>query len=197
MGVASAMVTLVLIAANVAVFGVELAQGANIDAFMQRWGLVPADVRGGPVAAITLLTCTFLHTGWFHLGTNMLYLGVFGFPLEQKVGPLKFALIYFVSALVGSVAYVLAQPVSETPAVGASGAISGVIAACLMLFLHVVESGPILLLLLLWVVTQLLAGIASLSPLTASTGIVWWAHLGGFASGLVLAPLARTWRMAR
>ena len=191
------MVTLVLIVANVAVFGVELTQGGDIDAFVQRWGLVPAELGANPAAGITLLTSTFLHAGWLHLGANMLYLGVFGFPLEQKIGRIRFALIYLVSALVGSLAYVVAQPHSQMPAVGASGAVSGVIAARLMLFLHVVESGPILLLLLLWVVTQLLAGIASLSPLTGSTGIVWWAHLGGFASGLVLAPLARTWRMAR
>ncbi len=191
------MVTLVLIAANVAVFVIELTQGGDIDAFVRRWGLVPADVSAGPAAAITLLTSTFLHAGWLHLAANMVYLGVFGFPLEQKIGRLGFALIYFVSALVGSLVYVLAQPLGQTPAVGASGAVSGVIAARLMLFLHVIESGPILLLLLLWVVTQLLAGIASLSPLTGSTGIVWWAHLGGFASGLVLARLARSWRMAR
>ena len=191
------MVTLVLITANIAVFVVELTQGGDIDAFVQRWGLVPIDLGANPAASVTLLTSTFLHAGWLHLGANMVYLGVFGFPLEQKIGRVRFALIYFVSGLVGSLAYVLLQPLSATPAVGASGAVSGVIAARLMLFLHVVESGPILLLLLLWVVTQLLAGIASLSPLTGSTGIVWWAHLGGFASGLVLAPLARTWRIAR
>ncbi len=191
------MLTVALIGLNVAVFVVELTQGGNIDAFVQRWGLVPADVGASPAAAITLLTSTFLHAGWLHLGANMVYLGVFGLPLEQKIGRLRFALIYLVSALVGSLAYVVAQPLSVTPAIGASGAVSGIIAARLMVFLHVVESGPILLLLLVWVVTQLLAGIASLSPLTGSTGIVWWAHLGGFASGLVLAPLARTWRMAR
>jgi|SRR5579864_8366247 len=191
------MATLFLIGVNVAVFIAELAQGRDIDAFVQRWGLVPAEVGASPAAAITLLTSTFLHAGWLHLGANMVYLGVFGFPLEGKIGSLRFALIYLVSALVGSLVYVVAQPLGQAPAVGASGAISGVIAARVMLFLHVVESGPILLLLLLWVVTQLLAGIASLSPLTGSTGIVWWAHLGGFASGLVLAPLARTWRMAR
>jgi rhomboid family protein len=191
------LLTFALIALNVAVFGVELTQGGDIEAFVQRWGLIPADVTSSPAAAITLLTSTFLHAGWLHLGANMIYLGVFGLPLEQKLGRIRFGFIYLVSALVGSLAYVLLQPLSETPAVGASGAVSGVIAARLMLFLHVVESGPILLLLLLWVVTQLLAGIASLSPLTGSTGIVWWAHLGGFASGLVLAPLARTWRMAR
>ena len=188
------MVTLVLIALNVAVFVVELTQGGDIDAFVQRWALVPADVREGPAAAITLLTSTFLHAGWLHLGANMVYLYVFGLPVERRIGPGRFALIYVVSGLVGSLAYVLAQPSSTTPAVGASGAVSGVIAARLMLFLHVAESGPIVLLLAVWLVTQLLAGIALL---TTSTGIVWWVHVGGFASGLVLAPVVSARRSAR
>lgn len=189
------MVTVVLIAANVAVFVVEVSQGSNIDDFVQRWGLVPADLRqDGPAAWVTLLTSAFLHTGWFHLAANMLYLGVFGLPVERRIGRLRYAFIYFVSGVIGSLTYVLAQPLSEAPAVGASGAISGLIAARLMLFLHVVESPPILLLLLLWLVTQLFAGIASL---TTNTGIAWWAHLGGFASGLVLAPLVGTRRVVK
>lgn len=187
------MVTLVLIALNVAVFGLELAQGGDIDVFVQRWGVVPADVHGGPAAAITLLTSTFLHAGWLHLAANMIYLGVFGFPLERRIGGVWYAAVYLVSAVAGSLAYIAAQPFSATPAVGASGAVSGVIAARVMLFLHVIESGPILLLLFLWLVSQLLAGIAFL---TTTTGIVWWAHLGGFASGLVLAPVVRQ-KMAR
>jgi rhomboid family protein len=187
------LLTLVLIALNVAVFVVELTQGGDIDAFVQRWGLVPADVHDGPSAAITLLTSTFLHAGWLHLAANMIYLGVFGFPLERRIGGLWYAAVYLVSAVVGSLAYILAQPFSATPAVGASGAVSGIIAARVMLFLHVVESRPILLLLFLWLVSQVLAGIAFL---TTSTGIVWWAHLGGFGSGLLLAPLVRA-RMVR
>jgi membrane associated rhomboid family serine protease len=182
------VVTIILIALNAAVFMLELAQGSGIDGFVRRWGLVPTDLReDAPAAAITLLTSTFLHAGWFHLAANMLYLAIFGLPVERRLGTVRYLLLYLLSALVGSLAYVLAQPASAAPAIGASGAISGIIAARLMLFLHVVESPPILLLLLLWLVTQLFAGIASL---TTNTGIAWWAHLGGFASGLVFAPLA-------
>jgi membrane associated rhomboid family serine protease len=198
------VVTLGLVVINLAVFALELSQGADIDAFVRRWGLVPADVHEVPLAAITLLTSTFLHAGWFHLGANMLYLGVFGLPVERQVGPARFFAIYVVSGLVGSVAYLLAQPQSYTPAIGASGAIAGVIAANLVLFpgatlgsiapvlfLHVVESTPTLLLLLVWLATQVLSSVASL---TTSTGIAWWAHLGGFASGLVLTPVLRRHR---
>jgi membrane associated rhomboid family serine protease len=202
------VVTLVLIAANLAVFFVELSMGGDIDSFVRRWGLVPADVWAGPAASVTLLTSTFLHAGWFHLISNVVYLGVFGPPVERRVGPARFALIYLVSAMVGSLAYLFAQPLSQTPAVGASGAIAGVIAAHVVLypgltlgplaqtpvvFLHVVEGTPTLLLLLLWLATQLFSSVASL---TTSTGIAWWAHFGGFASGLVLTLSLRK-RMAR
>lgn len=201
------MLTGVLIAANVAAFLIELSMDGALDGFIRRWGLVPADVlesvhgNDGPAAVITLLTSTFLHAGWLHLLANLLYLAVFGPPVERRVGAARFGLLYVASGLVGSLAYLLAQPGSEQPAVGASGAIAGVIAAHLVLFpgatlgslapvlfLHVVESTPTLLLLLLWLATQLLSSVASL---TTSTGIAWWAHLGGFATGLAIAPLIR------
>jgi membrane associated rhomboid family serine protease len=201
------MITAVFVAANLAAFVLELSLGSGLDAFVRRWGLVPADVFGslrgddGPAALVTLLTSTFLHAGWFHLLTNLLYLGVFGLPVERRLGAVRFSLLYLVSAVVGSLAYLIAQPTSDIPAVGASGAIAGMIAAHLVLFpgatlgslapvlfLHVVESTPTLLLLLIWLATQLFSSVASL---TASTGIAWWAHLGGFASGLALAPVLR------
>jgi membrane associated rhomboid family serine protease len=195
------VVTLALVVANVLLFVVELSQGADIDAFVLRWGLVPADVRDGPAAAITLLTSTFLHTGWVHLVANMIYLAVFGPPVERRLGVTRFVALYVVCGLVGSLTYVLVQPLSTLPAVGSSGAIAGVIAANLVLFpgatlgslapvlfLHVVESTPTLLLLLVWLATQVFSSVASL---TTTTGIAWWAHLGGFASGLVLAPVLR------
>src|ERR1700694_2956217 len=178
-----------------------------LDGFIRRWGLVPADVleslhgNDGPAALVTLLTSTFLHAGWLHLLSNLLYLAVFGPPVERRVGAARFALLYVASGLAGSVAYLVAQPTSEVPAVGASGAIAGVIAAHLVLFpgatlgslapvlfLHVVESTPTLLLLLVWLATQFFSGVASL---TTSTSIAWWAHLGGFASGLALTPVLR------
>lgn len=170
----------------------ELSLGSEIDGFVRRWGLVPTDIRQGPSAAITLLTSTVIHAGWLHVTANLIYLGVFGPRVERIVGPVRFGVLYVVSGLVGSLTYLVAQPNSETPAVGASGAIAGLIAAHLVLFLHVVESTPTLLLLLVWLATQVLSGVASL---TTSTSIAWWAHLGGFATGLVLAPLFRKQRM--
>jgi membrane associated rhomboid family serine protease len=194
------MLTLALVAANVGCFAVELSLGDGLAAFVRRWGLVPADAAD-PVASVTLLTSMFLHAGWLHLVSNMVYLGVFGPPVERRLGPLRFAILYLGSGLVGSLAYLLAQPGSTVPAVGASGAIAGLIAAHLVLypgatlgslapvlFLHVVDSAPTLLLLLVWLASQLLAGVASL---TTTTGIAWWAHAGGFASGLTLAPMLR------
>ena len=118
------MLTGVLIAANVAVFLVELNMDGALDPFVRRWGLVPADVlqsvRGneGPAALVTLLTSAFLHAGWLHLLSNLLYLAVFGPPVERRVGAARFALLYVASGLVGSLAYLLAQPGSEVPAVG-------------------------------------------------------------------------------
>ncbi|MBV9580200.1 MAG: rhomboid family intramembrane serine protease [Chloroflexi bacterium] len=201
------MVTLALVVANVVLFVVELSQGGEIDGLVRRWGLVPADFRDGPAASITLLTSTFLHAGWFHLAANMVYLAVFGPPVERRLGPVRFLVLYVASGLLGSLAYVLVQPLSTAPAVGASGAIAGVMAANLVLFpgatlgsvapvlfLHGVESTPTLLLLLLWLATQVFSGVASL---TTATGVVWWAHLGGFASGLILAPLLRPRRSLR
>ena len=203
------MVTLALIGINLAAFVLELAQGGEVDGFVRRWGLVPADVFGveGRAALVTLLTSSFLHAGWLHLMSNLLYLGVFGLPVERRVGPARFTLLYVASALIGSLAYLVAQPTSQTPAVGASGAIAGMIAAHLVLFpgatlgtlapvlfLSVVETAPTLLLLLLWLATQVFSSVASL---TTSTGIAWWAHLGGFGTGLVLAPVLRRRRMAR
>jgi membrane associated rhomboid family serine protease len=192
-------VTIALVAANVACFVLELSLGDNLDPFLQRWGLVPADMSA--VAAVTLLTSTFLHAGWLHLLSNMIYLGVFGPAVEDRLGAARFLALYLASAVVGSLVYLVAQHASETPAIGASGAIAGVIGAHLLLypgatlgslapvvFLHVVEGTPTLVLLVVWLVTQLLSGVASV---TASTGIAWWAHLGGLASGLILAPILR------
>jgi rhomboid family protein len=204
------LLTAILVAANLAAFLIELSQGGALDAFVRRWGLVPADVfeslRGveGPAVLVTLLTSTLLHAGWLHVLSNVLYLAVFGAPVERRVGAVRFGALYLTSGLVGNLAYLAAQPLSEAPAIGASGAIAGVIAAHLVLFpgatlgslapvlfLHVVESTPTLLLLLVWLGTQLLSGVASL---TTSTGIAWWAHLGGFATGLAIALLLRSQR---
>jgi membrane associated rhomboid family serine protease len=192
--VAVPVVTLLFIALNIVGFLVEVSMGPDVDVFLRRWGVVPADVLASPAAGVTLFTSIFLHLGWLHLAGNMLYLGVFGPRVERLVGSSRYLVIYLLSGLIGGLGYVIAQPTSQSPAVGASGAIAGLIAAHLVLFLHVVESAPTLVLLLLWLATQVFSSVASL---TTSTGIAWWAHLGGFGTGVVLAPLLRKRRMAR
>jgi membrane associated rhomboid family serine protease len=201
------MLTAALVLANVAVFALELSQGDNVESLVRRWGLVPADLADSPAVLVTLLTGTFLHAGWLHLLSNLLYLAVFGPPVERKVGSLRFGLLYAASALGGSLAHVLAQPLSTQPAVGASGAVAGIIAAHLVLFpnatlgsvspvlfLPVIENVPVLPLLLVWLGAQVLAGLASL---TSSTGVAWSAHLGGFVLGLAMAFMLRGRRVRR
>jgi len=204
------VVTAGLVAANLAVFALELSMGSDLEPFVRRWGLVSADLGEGPAAWITVLTSTFVHAGWLHLLSNLLYLAVFGAPVERRLGAARFGTLYFASGILGNVAHVLVQPASMIPAVGASGAISGVIAAHLVLFpgaplgslapvlfLRVVESTPVLLLLLVWLAAQLLSGVASLTTSTASTGIAWWAHLSGFGTGLALASVLKSRRRTR
>jgi membrane associated rhomboid family serine protease len=201
------MVTAALVAANAAVFLLEVSLGTEVDSFIRRWGLVPADVGDSPGVWVTLLTSTFLHVGWLHLLANMLYLAVFGLPVERRLGGASLATIYVASGLAGNAVHVLVQPTSTAPAVGASGAVSGVIAAYLVLFpgatlgslapvlfLRVVESTPVVLLLLVWLAAQLFSGVASL---TSNTSIAWWAHLGGFLTGLACASLLKGRRRIR
>src|SRR5918911_1325880 len=97
------MVTLALIAINLAAFALELAQGGEVDTFVRRWGLVPADVFGaeGRAALATLLTSPFLHAGWLHLLSNLLYLAVFGLPVERRIGSIGFATLYIASGFAG------------------------------------------------------------------------------------------------
>ena len=206
------LVTAGLLLATLAGFALELAQGDQLEPFLRRWGLVPTDVRqvlqGGPespAALVTLLTSPFLHAGWLHLASNLLYLAVFGPPVEQRLGGGRFALVYLASGVLGGLAHLLAQPGSAQPAIGASGAVAGTVAAHLalapgatlgslapVLFLRVVENTPALVLLLLWLATQLLSGVASL---TTSTSVAWWAHVAGFLTGLACAVLLRPRRL--
>src|SRR5499427_9956511 len=98
---ATQMLTAALVLANVAVFALELSQGDNVESLVRRWGLVPADLADSPAVLVTLLTGTFLHAGWLHLLSNLLYLAVFGLPVERRVGPVRFALLYVASAVAG------------------------------------------------------------------------------------------------
>jgi membrane associated rhomboid family serine protease len=87
------MLTWLLLGVNVAVFAYELSLGDALESFVRRWGLVPADLADSPAPLVTLLTSTFVHAGWLHLLFNLLYLGVFGLPVERRIGTPRFAML--------------------------------------------------------------------------------------------------------
>ena len=204
-----AFVTFGLIALNVLAFFVELAQPseAALQSFIQAWGVVPREysaVRDLPPTIplpfwSTLVTSMFLHGGWMHLGGNMLYLWIFGDNLEKVMGAVRFAIFYLVCGLVASFAHIIFGPGSTVPAVGASGAISGVLGGYLVLFprnqVRVLTRGgiahvPAIVVLGFWIVIQMLNGVGSMAT-TSETGggVAYMAHIGGFAAGLVLVKL--------
>src|SRR6476620_4902945 len=127
-------VTYALIAINVLVFVLlELPQGQNLDGFLTRWGTIPTQIIAGN-GLLTLITSMFLHGGWLHLGSNMLFLWIFGDNVEDAFGHVLYLVFYLVCGLVASLAQVLINSSSNVPGVGASGAIAGVLASYIVLF---------------------------------------------------------------
>ena len=192
-------VTYALIAVNVLVFVLlELPQGDNLDAFLTRWGTIPSQIVAGN-GLITLITSMFLHAGWLHIGSNMLFLWIFGDNVEDAFGHTIYLIFYLVCGIVASLAQVLVGPSSTVPGVGASGAIAGVLAAYIVLFgsrpVRVLMQGilttvPSYVMIGIWIVTQLISGFGALGD-TQSGGVAYWAHIGGFVAGLALTFLLR------
>ena len=212
-----AVVTVALIAINVIVFVVL--QLPN-DAFTYGWAAVPAEITSGqdiirritvpggsfmledspePVY-LTLLSSMFMHGGWLHLGGNMLFLWIFGDNVEHTVGPIVFVAFYLIAGLVGSLAQIFIQPDSLIPSLGASGAISGVLAMYLVLFpsnrvlVYAFYSAfwvPALLMIGLWAVLQFIGGIGQIAVTEQTGGVAYAAHIGGFVAGLVFGFIAR------
>src|SRR6476659_4100511 len=178
-------VTYALIAINVLVFVLlELLQGQNLDAFLTRWGTIPTQIIAGN-GLLTLITSMFLHGGWLHLGSNMLFLWIFGDNVEDAFGHVLYLVFYLVCGLAASLAQVLIYSSSNVPGVGASGAIAGVLAIYIVLFGSrpvrvlmggVITSVPSYVMIGLWIVTQLLSGFGSLGD-TESGGVAYWANI--------------------
>jgi membrane associated rhomboid family serine protease len=194
------MVTVVLIAINVAVFLLELSQG---DAFIEQWAFIPARFNADPAGqAHTVMTAMFMHGGWMHLFGNMLYLWIFGDNVEDRLGPARFTIFYLLAGLAATFAQYAVNPASNIPNVGASGAIAGVLGAYLLLFPKTrvdvllgrqVVAMPAWIVLGFWVVLQAFSGVGSIADTqTADTGgVAYMAHVGGFVAGLVLLFLLR------
>ena len=181
-----------------------------------RFGLIPGELLGlvadgtpvrfsesvvcrlGETSAFTLVTSMFMHGSWLHLIGNMWFLWVFGDNIEDRMGPIRFIVFYVLAGLVASGAQIATDIDSTVPVVGASGAIGGVLGAYLLLYprsriLTFVFLGlfftttfiPAAVILLFWFAIQLLSGLPMLIGDTGA-GIAFWAHIGGFVTGLLL-----------
>jgi membrane associated rhomboid family serine protease len=157
-----------------------------------------------PINTLTPVFSMFLHGSWMHLLGNGLFLWVFGNNVEDSMGRLRFLVFYLVCGLAAAAAQIAIDPASPVPMVGASGAISGVLGAYLMLYPRVrvnvlfiwvifvqVISLPAYLVLLWWIGLQLLSGLPQLSSMRpdVSSGVAVWAHIGGFFAGFLLVKL--------
>ncbi|HEY9516006.1 MAG TPA: rhomboid family intramembrane serine protease [Gemmatimonadaceae bacterium] len=153
------------------------------------------------INALTPLTSMFLHGGWMHIIGNSLFLWVFGNNVEDSMGPGRYLAFYLICGLAAAAAHILSSPASPIPTVGASGAISGVMGAYLllyprarikMLFIFVIFFKifhiPAWLVLLWWFAVQVISGLPELSDVNAASngGVAVWAHVGGFVAGVLL-----------
>ncbi|MAS38299.1 MAG: rhomboid family intramembrane serine protease [Anaerolineaceae bacterium] len=193
-----------LIGLNVIIFLWEMSLSPEQlqQAFMQL-SVVPANVSADPFSLETLLDMVrsmFFHGGYEHIFGNMLYLWLFGDNVEDRFGGIFYLILYFVSGFVAAIAQVLIDPTSTIPLVGASGAIAGVLGGYLVLFPNIKVQGlmplgristmtemPAWVVLGFWFVLQLFNGVTSLGAETATGGVAFFAHVGGFVAGLVLA----------
>ena len=149
---------------------------------------------------LTLLTSMFMHGGLAHLGGNLLYLWIFGDNVETRFGHLRFLCFYLISGLVASLAQIMVNPGSVVPILGASGAISGVLGAYLVLFprnkvnaliFFTVVSIPSIVVIGMWAVTQFVNGAGSISQAGHVGGVAYMAHIGGFAAGVFMGWISR------
>ena len=202
-------VTWAVLAACVVAFLVQVSLGApGFNRMIFALGVIPAVLFGHAYLppeivlvppAVTVVTSMFLHGGWLHLAGNMLYLWIFGDNIEDRMGHLRFLVFYLACGVAAVFAQAIPAPQSVVPMIGASGAISGVLGAYLLLFprarvLVLVPLGfvlqvirlPAVWVLGLWFLVQLLS---SLGAPEGEGGVAFRAHLGGFVAGLLLAPL--------
>ncbi len=197
-----AFVTVALIALNAVVFWHELTlpSARHAETFFANFSLTPAHLTRtpSPDAYLTIFTSMFMHGGWLHIIGNMWFLWIFGNNIEDSVGHIRFIFFYLLCGIAAAAAQVATSPDSTVPMIGASGAISGVLGAYLLLFprARVLTLVPIWvflrflylpawLLLAFWFAMQLLSGLAVLG-VNLTGGVAFWAHVGGFVAGMVL-----------
>ena len=207
------IVTFALVAINILVFLYELSLGGAIEGLFRSAGVIPLEFARnqdlpppapGGTYYTTLLTSMFLHGGLLHIGSNMLFLWVYGDNVEDRLGHGRFLLFYLLCGLVASATHIFFNWGSRIPSIGASGAIAGVLAGYLILFPRAsirtllflgpfitMTRVPAILLIGFWFVTQVFSGVAALGESEQTSGVAFWAHVGGFVAGLPLVLLLR------
>jgi membrane associated rhomboid family serine protease len=213
------IVTRTLVGANLIVFVGQLFMGPMTERIILTFGYIPARLVD-PASfryqswevAITLVTSLFLHGGVVHLIGNLIYLWVFGDAVEEAIGRPWFFLVYLASGAVGSLTHTLLYPHSLIPSIGASGSIAGLLGAFLVLRPHArivtlfplviywaMAEIPAVLFLPVWFGMQFFNGFLSLGAASRTaevSGVAWWAHVGGFLFGAIVAVLFRRARPA-
>jgi len=196
-------VNYLLILANIGVFLFQVLAGPYEEALVYEFALIPYNfVSSLSIANIgDIFTSMFMHAGLAHIGGNMLYLWIFGDNIEDSMGHGKYILFYLVGGIVASITHILTNPGSQIPTVGASGAIAAVLGAYLVLYpqsrvLTIIPLGffirmttiPAGIVLGMWFVLQLFSGVLSIGGPDVG-GVAFWAHIGGFVAGVVMAKL--------
>jgi rhomboid family protein len=208
------VVTLGLVIACFVVFAWELGLSASggesaLDTFITTWGVVPAELtaawgRGDYLSqeTATLVTSQFLHGGWAHLLFNMLYLWIFGNNVEDRFGRVGFLAFYLFGGALAGLSQVAIDPTSTVPTIGASGAIAATLGAYFILFprarvtslvflgfFYQLIDIPAVIVLGFWFVLQLIDGVASLGMIQTGGGVAFFAHIGGFVVGAIIARI--------
>jgi membrane associated rhomboid family serine protease len=221
-----AFVSLLIIALNIAVFvGLQAGGGEAGTEFTYGYSAVPLEITTGtdlvdPIPIefegqtdtiphqpgpdpiwLTLLTSMFMHGGWLHLAGNMLFLWIFGDNVEHRIGHINYAVFYLAAGVVGSMAHILVGPDSFIPSLGASGAISGVLGAYLVMFptnrvtvflFRFLMPVPAIVAIGMWAAFQFINGIGAFAiSEQTSGGVAYMAHIGGFVAGLVAGLVFR------
>ena len=206
--------TIFILAACVAVWGWEVNLPVEeVDGAFYSFGLVPAFLFGYrtplPELAVipvelTIITSMFMHGGWSHIIGNMVYLWVFGSSLEEACGHVRFAIFYILCGVGAAIGQAMVDPAGTVPMIGASGAISGLLAAYMLVYPYnrvtllvllvsfIKVRVPALAVIGLWIVYQMYEMFAAAAaPEPQAGGVAWTAHVGGFATGAVLIFLLR------
>jgi membrane associated rhomboid family serine protease len=199
-------VTIFIIGLNIAVYIMEALSPENSQQIVYSYGAIPYAITHfrstQPISPVlTIFTSMFMHGGILHIAGNMLYFWIFGNNIEDVLGHVRFIIFYLFCGVVAAYSYALTAPSSTIPMIGASGAISGILGAYLLLFpkarvhtliffgifIQVVQV-PALIVIGFWAIIQLVSGLFT-EGMQSHGGIAWFAHVGGFATGLLTIRL--------